>query len=107
MMCQEHLFALTVEDLLQIEIPIRAKYIRMLFSELTRIMNHLLAITTHALDVGALTPLLWAFEEREKLMDFTKEFQVPECMLIILELVYFIRFTIRTLARYLYFCRTI
>lgn len=70
MMCEEHLFSLTIEDLVAAQTPIRARYIRTLFSELTRIMNHLLAITTHALDVGALTPFLWAFEEREKLMEF-------------------------------------
>jgi NADH dehydrogenase (ubiquinone) Fe-S protein 2 len=70
MMCQEHAFVLGTEHLLQSYIPIRAKYIRVLFSELTRILNHLLAITTHAMDVGALTPFLWAFEEREKLMGF-------------------------------------
>lgn len=70
MMCQEHVFCLAVEKLLLCEIPLRAQYIRVIFSELTRILNHLLAITTHALDVGALTPFLWAFEEREKLMEF-------------------------------------
>jgi NADH-quinone oxidoreductase subunit D len=69
-MCQEHAFALAVEKLLGIEPPPRAQYIRVLFSEITRILNHLLNITTFALDVGAMTPLLWAFEEREKLMEF-------------------------------------
>jgi NADH dehydrogenase (ubiquinone) Fe-S protein 2 len=70
MMVQEHGFALAVENLLKCYIPLRAKYIRVLFSEITRIMNHILAVTTHALDVGALTPFLWGFEEREKLMEF-------------------------------------
>lgn len=70
MMCQEHGYSLSVEKLLGVEVPVRAQYIRVLFSELTRILNHLLAITTHALDVGALTPFLWGFEEREKLMEF-------------------------------------
>lgn len=72
MMCQEHVFCLAIEKLLGIEnlIPDRAQYIRVIFSELTRILNHLLSITTHAIDVGALTPLLWAFEEREKIMEF-------------------------------------
>lgn len=65
-----HVFCLSVEKLLLCEIPLRGQYIRVIFSELTRILNHLLAITTHALDVGALTPFLWAFEEREKLMEF-------------------------------------
>jgi NADH-quinone oxidoreductase subunit D len=69
-MCQEHAFALAVEKLLALEIPLRAKYIRVLFSEITRILNHLLNITTMAIDVGAMTPLLWGFEEREILMGF-------------------------------------
>jgi NADH:ubiquinone oxidoreductase subunit D len=58
MMSQEHCYSLAVEKLLNCEIPLRAKYIRVLFSEITRILNHLLAITTHALDVGAMTPFL-------------------------------------------------
>jgi len=70
MMCQEQAYSLTIERLLNCKIPVRAKYIRTLFAELTRLLNHLLAITTHALDVGALTPFLWGFEEREKLMEF-------------------------------------
>lgn len=70
MMSQEHAFSLLVESFLKLEVPKRASYIRILFIELTRILNHLLAITTHALDVGAMTPFLWAFEEREKLMEF-------------------------------------
>jgi len=70
MMVQEQAYSIAVENLLNIEIPFRAKIIRVLFSEITRILNHLLAITTHALDVGALTPFLWAFEEREKLMEY-------------------------------------
>lgn len=69
-MCQEHAFALSVEKLLGCEIPLRASYIRVLFSEITRILNHLMAVTTQALDVGAMTPLLWMFEEREKMMGF-------------------------------------
>ncbi len=69
-MNQEHAFALAVEKLLKITPPIRAQYIRVLFSEITRILNHLLNITTFAIDVGAITPSLWAFEEREKLMEF-------------------------------------
>jgi NADH dehydrogenase (ubiquinone) Fe-S protein 2 len=70
MMAQEHAYSLAVETLLQAEIPERAQCIRVLFHELTRLLNHLLALTTHAMDVGALTPFLWAFEEREKLMEF-------------------------------------
>jgi NADH dehydrogenase (ubiquinone) Fe-S protein 2 len=70
MMAQEHCYSLAVEKLLKCYVPLRAQYIRVIFSEITRILNHLLAITTHALDVGAMTPFLWAFEEREKLMEF-------------------------------------
>lgn len=70
MMSQEHSYCLAVENLLKVKVPIRGKLIRILFSEITRILNHLLAITTHALDVGAMTPFLWGFEEREKLMEF-------------------------------------
>src|SRR5579859_245120 len=69
-MCQEHAFALGVEQLLGVEVPPRAKYIRVLFSEITRILNHLLNITTFALDVRAITPLLWGFEERERMLEF-------------------------------------
>lgn len=70
MMSQEHAFSLLVESFLKIKIPLKASIIRVLFSEITRLLNHLLAITTHALDVGAMTPFLWAFAEREKLMEF-------------------------------------
>lgn len=69
-MCQEHAFALAVEKLLGITPPIRAQYIRVLFAEISRIANHLLNIATFALDVGAMTPFLWMFEEREKIMIF-------------------------------------
>ncbi len=69
-MCQEHAFALAVEKLLGCEVPTRAKYIRVMFSEITRILNHILNVTTFALDVGAMTPLLWLFEEREKMLEF-------------------------------------
>jgi NADH dehydrogenase (ubiquinone) Fe-S protein 2 len=70
MMSQEHAYALAVERLLNIQVPRRGQFIRVLFAEITRLLNHLLALTTHALDVGAMTPFLWAFEEREKLMEF-------------------------------------
>jgi len=70
MLCQEHSYVLAVEKLLNVTIPLRAQYIRVLFAELTRILNHLMAITTHALDVGALTPFLWGFEYRERIMEF-------------------------------------
>ena len=69
-MSQEHCFALAVERLLGCEVPLRAQYIRVLFCEITRILNHILNVTTQALDVGATTPLLWLFEEREKMMGF-------------------------------------
>ena len=69
-MNQEHAFALAAEKLLKIEVPIRAKYIRVIFCELGRILSHILNVTTQALDVGALTPSLWGFEERETLMTF-------------------------------------
>ena len=69
-MCEEHTFALAVEKLLDIQAPERAQWIRVLFAEITRVLNHLLNVTTYALDVGAITPSLWGFEEREKLMEF-------------------------------------
>jgi NADH dehydrogenase (ubiquinone) Fe-S protein 2 len=70
MMVQEQVYSLAVEKLLNLNVPLRAKYIRVLFAELTRLLNHLLAITTHALDVGAITPFFLGFEEREKIMEF-------------------------------------
>ena len=70
MMAQEHSYCLAIEKLFNCKIPIRAQYIRVLFAEITRILNHLLAVGCHAMDVGAMTPFLWAFEEREKLMEF-------------------------------------
>lgn len=70
MMAQEHTYSLAIEKILQIEIPKRIQLIRVIFCEITRILNHLLAVGCHAMDVGAMTPFLWAFEEREKLMEF-------------------------------------
>jgi len=70
MMSQEHTFCLAIEKLFNSKIPIRAQYIRVLFAEITRVLNHLLAVGCHAMDVGAMTPFLWSFEEREKLMEF-------------------------------------
>lgn len=67
---QEHAYILAIEKLLNISVPMRAKYIRVIFSELTRIANHLLNIATFAMDIGAMTPFLWAFEEREIIMEF-------------------------------------
>lgn len=70
MMAQEHTYSLAVEKIGNIHIPRRAQILRVLFAEITRILNHLLALGCHAMDVGAMTPFLWAFEEREKLIEF-------------------------------------
>jgi NADH dehydrogenase (ubiquinone) Fe-S protein 2 len=70
MMSQEHAYVLAIEKIMKSSIPLRAQYIRVLFSEITRILNHLLAVSCHALDIGAMTPFFWGFEEREKLMEF-------------------------------------
>jgi NADH-quinone oxidoreductase subunit D len=69
-MSQEHAFALATEKLMGIDVPLRAQYIRVLYAEISRIANHLLNVTTFAIDVGAITPLLWGFEDRERLMEF-------------------------------------
>jgi NADH dehydrogenase (ubiquinone) Fe-S protein 2 len=70
MMAQEHTYSLAVENIGKMAVPKRAQVIRVIFCEITRILNHLLAVGCHAMDVGAMTPFLWAFEEREKLMEF-------------------------------------
>lgn len=70
MMVQEHAYCLILEHLIKSSIPKRAQFIWVLFSELTWLLNHLLAVTTHALDVGAITPFFWAFEEWEKIFEF-------------------------------------
>jgi NADH-quinone oxidoreductase subunit D len=69
-MAYEHTYSLAVEKLLGCEIPLRGQYVRVMFLELTRILNHILNVTTQAIDIGATTPLLWMFEEREKMMEF-------------------------------------
>jgi NADH-quinone oxidoreductase subunit D len=69
-MCQEHAFVLAAEKLLGIEPPRRGQFIRVMFDEITRLLNHLLNVPAYALDVGAMTPMLWAFEQRELLMEF-------------------------------------
>jgi NADH-quinone oxidoreductase subunit D len=69
MMCNEHAYVMAIEKLLQIDVPLRAQYIRVMFDEITRILNHLLWIGAHALDIGAMTMFLYAFREREDLMD--------------------------------------
>ncbi|KAG9322497.1 hypothetical protein KVV02_006660 [Mortierella alpina] len=70
MMVNEQAYSLAVEKLLNIEVPLRAKYIRTMFAEITRVMNHCMSVMSHIMDVGALTPFLWMFEEREKLIEF-------------------------------------
>ncbi|HTO85110.1 MAG TPA: NADH-quinone oxidoreductase subunit D [Methylomirabilota bacterium] len=69
-MCQEHAFVLAVEKLLGLEVPLRGQYIRVLFDEITRVLNHLMQIPAYAMDIGASTPFLWCFEQRELLMEF-------------------------------------
>ena len=69
MMCNEHAYCMAIERLLEIEVPIRAQYIRVMYDEITRILNHLLWIGAHGLDVGAMTMVLYAFREREDLVD--------------------------------------
>jgi len=70
MMAQEHTYSLAIEKLAGVTVPRRGQVIRVIFLEITRILNHLLAVGCHALDVGAMSPFMWAFEEREKLMEF-------------------------------------
>ena len=69
MMCNEHAYVMAIEKLLGIEVPMRAQYIRVMFDEITRILNHLLWLGAHALDIGAMTVFLYCFREREDLMD--------------------------------------
>lgn len=69
MMCNEHAYVMAIEKLLGLEVPLRAQYIRVMFDEITRILNHLMSVGTHALDVGAMAVMLYAFREREDLMD--------------------------------------
>src|SRR3546814_4457411 len=67
-MCMEHSYVLAIEKLLDLEVPLRAQYIRVMFAEITRVLNHCLNIGSHVMDVGAMTPNIWVFEEREKAM---------------------------------------
>ena len=69
MMSSEHAYVMAIEKMLNITVPLRAQYIRVLFDEITRLLNHLLWIGAHALDVGAMTPFLYCFREREDLLD--------------------------------------
>ena len=86
MIAQEHAYCLAIENLLGLVVPIRAKYIRTLFLELTRLLNHLLAVSTHALDVGALTPFCGLLKNAKNLWNFMKGFLVHVCMLLTLGL---------------------
>lgn len=70
MMTNEQVYSMAVENLLQLEVPPRAKFIRTMFAELTRLLNHCMVIGTHVLDIGGFSPFLWLFEEREKMMEF-------------------------------------
>ena len=70
MMSQEHVYSLSIESISNTVIPFRARVIRVIFSEITRILNAIMGVTTHAMDIGALTPFLWLFEEREKMLEF-------------------------------------
>ena len=72
-MNQEHAFALAIEKLIGAEVPKRGQYIRVLFAEIGRLLSHLLNVTTSAMDVGAMSPITWGFDEREKLLDFYEE----------------------------------
>src|SRR5690606_38002978 len=69
MMCNEHAYCMAVGKLLGVQVPLRAQYIRVMFDEITRILNHLMSLGSHALDVGAMAVFLYAFREREDLMD--------------------------------------
>ena len=80
MMTNEQVYSLAAEKLLSIQIPERAKWIRVLFAEITRILNHIMGVTMHALDVGAMTPFFWMFEEREKLIEFYDKLLEHDCM---------------------------
>jgi NADH-quinone oxidoreductase subunit D len=80
MMCNEHAYCLAIEKLLGIEVPKRAQYIRVMFSEITRLLNHLMWLGSHANDCGSSTVLIYAFREREDLFEL---YQVRECMRLI------------------------
>src|SRR3989454_1181914 len=79
MMCNEHAYVLAIERLLGVEVPIRAKYIRVMFDEITRILNHLLWLGAHGLDIGAMTVFLYCFREREDLMRSEERRVGKEC----------------------------
>ena len=79
MMCNEHGYVMAIEKLLGIEAPLRAQYIRVMFDEITRILNHLMWLGTHGLDIGAMTMFLYCFREREDLMDCMRRCPVRAC----------------------------
>lgn len=83
MMTQEHAYSLAVEKLLNCKVPLKAEFLRVLFSEITRILNHLLAVTTHALDVGAITPSFEDLKKGKSWWNFMSVLQELECMLVI------------------------
>ena len=80
MMVNEQAYCMAIEKLVGIEVPIRAKYIRTMFAEVTRILNHLMGVGSHALDIGAMTAILYAFRDREELMDCMKQYRGRVCM---------------------------
>jgi len=80
MMCNEHAYVMAIEKLLHIEPPLRAQYIRVMFDEITRILNHLMWLGAHALDIGAMTVFLYCFREREDLMDCYEAVSEHACM---------------------------
>ena len=86
-MVQEHAFVLAAEHLLSLEIPERALWIRVLFDEITRILNHALQIGAQGLDLGATTPFLWLLRKEKSLCLFMRQFQEQGCMQLIIELV--------------------
>ncbi len=69
MMCNEHAYVMAIEKMMGVQVPLRAQYIRVMFDEITRLLNHLMSLGSHALDVGAMAVFLYAFREREDLMD--------------------------------------
>src|SRR6478609_2110594 len=78
MMCNEHAYVMAIERLLGVTVPIRAQYIRVMFDEVTRVLNHLMWLGAHALDIGAMTVFLLAFKEREDLMDSMPKYQASK-----------------------------
>ena len=80
MMCNEHAYCLAIEKMMGIEVPVRAQYIRVMYAEITRLLNHLLWLGCHGFDCGAMNILIYCFREREDLFTCTKQFLVRACM---------------------------